>query len=176
MIYEISVAVVDEADLVSGHKRKKEGDIISVIPYQGNWGSKCLDEYFIIPVETDASFEKMLKLKDPLYDTDKPIIDENGEITSPVLAKHRYAISFDEVKKLNLTTIDMTKVQNKTVMYQPFKKKTEILTPFNKSGSNSISAVSIDCGTSEESEYVVNIQNNTVIYDKFLKEFIKYGK
>jgi hypothetical protein len=48
MKFEMAVAVVDEADLASGHKRKKQGDIVAIRPHPWNWGRKEVDEYLIV--------------------------------------------------------------------------------------------------------------------------------
>ena len=48
--WEFAIAVRDEVNLKSGHKRKKQGDIIAVKPAGWKWGKKEVDEYLIVPV------------------------------------------------------------------------------------------------------------------------------
>jgi len=47
-IYEFVVAAKDEEDLESGHKRKKQGDIISYKPAPWGWGRKEVTGFLIV--------------------------------------------------------------------------------------------------------------------------------
>ena len=49
--WEFAIACRDEADLASGHKRKKEGDIIAVKPYPWQWGNKEVNAYLMVIVD-----------------------------------------------------------------------------------------------------------------------------
>ena len=51
MKWEFAIAVKDEADLASGHKRKKGGDCIAYKPYPWAWGKKETNEYLIVVVD-----------------------------------------------------------------------------------------------------------------------------
>ena len=66
-LFELAIAVCDEEDLPSGHKRKKEGDIIAVKPYPWQWGKKEVDEYLIVPISA-ADIEEVSILNTPLYE------------------------------------------------------------------------------------------------------------
>ena len=47
----MAIAIRDEADLPSGHKRKKRGDIIAIKRYPWAWGPGELREYLIVNLE-----------------------------------------------------------------------------------------------------------------------------
>jgi len=79
--FEFAIAVVDEADLASGHKRKKAGDIIAVKPAPWNWGTKEVDEYLIVPV-SGLTKEEAHDLCKPEYEDgiDEPQDDMNKDM------------------------------------------------------------------------------------------------
>ena len=126
--FEFAICVKDEADLPSGHKRKKQGDIIAVKPAGWQWGRKELDEYLIVPV-TGLTKEEAHDLCQPQYEggvlqKDLPVMDPKAE-TKPepvaVVAKRRFSIPIAAIKagwKTGMATAD---VEDKKKVYQPLK-------------------------------------------------------
>jgi len=120
MKYELAIAVADEQDLASGHKRKKKGDIIAIKPYPWNWGTEELKHYLIVIV--DGLTEKEVEcLTIPYY--------KDGQDVSPIatgetkphipIAKRKYKVPLTAISK----DIDLDKVKDKNLAYQPLKDK-----------------------------------------------------
>jgi len=53
MIYEMAIAIRDEADHAPVSKRKKEGDIIALKPAPFHWGLMEIKGYLIVPIDID---------------------------------------------------------------------------------------------------------------------------
>jgi len=114
--YELCIAVADETDLANGHKRKKEGDIITIRPKGFPWGRKEIDSHLIVPFESNKD-----------WDTLKREIDlkgANGE-------KRKFKVILNDLKTNYYPTLDLVKVRNKKLIYQPFLKASELVAPFN---------------------------------------------
>ncbi len=63
--YELLIACVDEPEV----HRKKEGDVVAVRPYPFVWGTKEVDQYFIVIIEADEDLNTLKeKYQAPLYD------------------------------------------------------------------------------------------------------------
>lgn len=70
-LYDLAICVTDEQDLASGHKRKKEGDVIACRLHSettrlGGWGTKELPSHLMVTV--DISDEDVKNLMIPQYD------------------------------------------------------------------------------------------------------------
>ncbi|MFW9874245.1 MAG: hypothetical protein ACFFG0_14160 [Candidatus Thorarchaeota archaeon] len=113
MKYELLIAVIDEDDLGSGHKRKKQGDIVAIRPYPWSWGRCEIDEYLVIIAEIDNDITSMKK----------KLHKHKGKN----LEKHRYKIDMTSLKNNYCAELDMAKVENKNYIYQPFKKSSELI-------------------------------------------------
>jgi len=188
--YELAIAVVDELDHTPGLTRKKEGDIICVLPYPTDWGRKVIDEYFIVIVETNATLEEMKRFqKKRLYRDKKTgflVTEEDYQIaTGPetgtktrtdfeMAAKSRYTIPFLSVQPI--VSLDMNKVKNKTYIYQPFKKASELIKPFENT-EYYLKLYDVDCTAgviSAEQEFSINLDTlPPIIFDKYENKKVK---
>lgn len=101
MKYSIAIAIRDEQDLASGHKRKKQGDIIAVKPAGHQWGDKEVKEYLILEVDMPTTNAETLIAQ-----------GDNGE-------KRKFKIPFS---KLALSQEDLAKVEDPNIEFQPFIK------------------------------------------------------
>jgi len=139
MKWELALAVCDEEDLESGHKRKKEGDIITYMPHPHEWGKMETNEFLIVIVE--GSEEDIRELCEPLNKTGnlKKDIKYKSEIRTDkegapfvvdvindpedeiIISKRRYAFDFSKFKN-----IELDRVRDKKDHYQPFKEKDEV--------------------------------------------------
>jgi len=197
--YEIAIAVKDEIDHTPGKFRKKEGDIISVRSYPRNCGRKVIDEYLIIIVETNKS-EIKTRLRQPLWqdglieNIDFRDIDKDDHLNPKIypdkdyvwdiqaqqpmkrpeqLAKRRYKIPLSI-----FGNIHMGKVQNKTNVYQPFKKASQLVEKFDgKDGRYLLKAKDVDCkgiGISAEQEVIFRWSaTNNLVIDKYTNSYIE---
>lgn len=195
MKYELAIAVVNEADHTSGLTRKKEGEIVCVKPHPSHWGRKAIDEYFIVIVETAATLKEMRKLSAKrLYrykSNGLPVTEEDYmELTNPeppaapkniysdfeMMAKNRYAISFLKIQ--TILTLDLDKIRNKTYIYQPFKKASQLIEGFDGiDGRHLLTGKDVDCKTdvvNKEQEFIINLDTlPAIIFDKYINKTIK---
>ena len=104
--WELAIQPWDKANLASGHKRAKAGDIVAVKPYPWNWGTIELQNYLIIIVD-NLTKEEALQL----------------EASGVVTGKRKFKIDIRKLKTNILPTLDESKLvdQNKMENYQPFK-------------------------------------------------------
>ena len=120
MKWDFAIAIKDEADLKSGHKRKKQGDILAVKPHPWKWGKKERKECLFVTVDGLTAEEAHARCQ-PWYDGDAPTSPEEKD-TRKVLAKRKYKIP---MATLSLTSeMDMSKVEDPEVEYQPLAGKT----------------------------------------------------
>jgi hypothetical protein len=120
MDFEFAIAVKDEADLKSGHRRKKQGDIIAVKPAPWEWGRKEVDEYLIVPV-TGLTKEEAHSLCQPYYEGGVKQEDITEESSPKVVGKRRYSIPLDTIKNGWAADMKTADVEGKTKVYQPLK-------------------------------------------------------
>jgi len=119
-IYEMAIAVRDEADLPSGHKRKKAGDIIDIRPAGIPWSIKERKTLLILSISGV-----------------KGIVAQNcmaqwkGEaVISPVAVekgKRRFNIGLDRLKTYWESGLDLKKVSDPKIEYQPFLDSGKII-------------------------------------------------
>ena len=97
--WELAIQPWDKADLASGHKRAKAGDIVAVKPYPWNWGTIELQNYLII------------------------IVDNLTKEEALQIVERKFKIDIGKLKTNILPTLDESKLadQSKTENYQPFK-------------------------------------------------------
>lgn len=146
--YEFLLAIKDEQDLALV-KRKKEGDIVAVRPYPWNWGSSEINEYLVVIMTSPLSITKLRNL----YET----VGAGGK-------KNRFSIKLNKIKS-KYVKFDITKAQDRTYIYQPFKKRSQLLGKLNgvlKEGD-------IDAGDNPEEEVVLDLWPD--IYDAGLEVF-----
>lgn len=123
--WELAVQPWDKADLPSGHKRAKAGDIVAVKAYPWAWGKMELKNYLIVVV-SNLTEEEAESLMTPLWKDDTP-----GTIETPmeVTGKRKFKIDIDKLKENILPELDKAKLadQSKTIDYQPFKETETIV-------------------------------------------------
>ena len=126
--WEFAIAVKDEKDLASGHKRKKEGDVIGVAPYPHNWGKKEVDAYLIVVVD-NLTKEEAHDLCSPYYDIDPATVDmEDLEAIQPtIIGKRKYKLPLNIIKDGWHADLNLTDVRDKTKVYQPLKENNVVL-------------------------------------------------
>ena len=117
--WELAVQPWDKADLTSGHKRAKAGDIVAVKPYPWAWGTAELRNYLIVIVN-NMTEEEAMQIMQPLYKGDSV-----GTLESPgfVTGKRKFKFDIKKLKDNILPTLDEAKLADKlkTVDYQPLK-------------------------------------------------------
>lgn len=126
-IFSLAIAIKDEADLASGHKRKKQGDIIAVCPDGWQWGTEEVKRYLIVRVDfgsTITLLKDAKKLAVPRF-SDGSLWDTTGNKT--VTEKRRYSIPMSDLVAKAATlgvTVDMAKVIDPSIEYQPVRTTT----------------------------------------------------
>ena len=125
MIVSMAIAIRDEADLASGHKRKKAGDIIAVMPADWVWGTAERKQYLIVIVDLGATISDIAtarKLEIPQFLTGERWYPEQ---MPEVIGKRRYKIPLDVLKSkaaFKGIIIDLNKVADPDDNYQPLEK------------------------------------------------------
>lgn len=118
--WEFAVAVRDETDFSSGHKRKKEGDIIAVKSYPWRWGKKEVDAYLIVIVDNLIK-QKAHDLCQPYYKDGIFQEDIDMKNSVDIVMKRRYSIPLSTIKDGWLPEMVIADVQNVKKIYQPLK-------------------------------------------------------
>jgi hypothetical protein len=190
-LYDLAIAGADEQDLPSGHKRKKEGDIIAIRPHSetvklGGWGTSEVLNHLIVQIEmTDeeaailqsthredgtniflpppigvktrqnnmsVSENDIIKIDDSYYralnsgnlessfvhldgmkQKDMKFMDGTVELeyrgkdNAQILAKRRYKIPLDIIKKGWKKDLDLDKVRDVNLNYQPLVEENIII-------------------------------------------------
>jgi hypothetical protein len=113
---------------------KDEGRIVAVKPAGWKWGTEEVKRFLILEIDLGTSIttiEDAQKLTVPRFDNGAlwwPDSDpENPNPPPKVLAKRRYSVPFtDLVARVQVLgkTIDLAKVKDMTVEYQPIEKIT----------------------------------------------------
>lgn len=182
--YEISIACKDEADLASGHRRKKAGDIISVIhpaTMPHGWGKMPLQNCLIVPVYADATLDEMRALCVPYLAGRVTSLDglSESDVLAKMLAKRRYQIPLETLRDGWIPDLDLDKVINAGYIYQPLLAEPYVIAPFDgKDGKYLITSKDVDCQTSifakEDVVTVDMTEKVSICYDKYLESF-KYS-
>lgn len=126
MKVELSIAVADkESSMAASDIRKREGDIVNVKQPGKPRGFMTLSNKLFIPVSfnTAKQFNEIrFALTHTYYEGGAFPDEELPENEPPMLAKFRYQIPFSQ-----LGDIDLQKAQDKTCIYQPFLRESEII-------------------------------------------------
>ena len=126
--WEFAIAVRDEKDLPSGHKRKKEGDIIAVKPYPWKWGKKEVANHLIV-IADGLTREEAIALCQPHYEDG--VLEQDIAVDvkeSPkILGKRRYSIPLEVIKQGWEPALDVDAVRDITEVYQPLKEKETVI-------------------------------------------------
>lgn len=130
MKVSIAVSTNNEQDLPSGHKRKKEGDIIAVKPAGWQWGTEEVKRYLILEIDLGDSIttiEDAQKLTVPQFE-DGSLWHLSEDLSQPtIIGKRRYKIPFTDLitKAQSLgVSLDLNKVRDEKIAYQPLEKVT----------------------------------------------------
>jgi hypothetical protein len=130
MKVSVAISKQDEQDLPSGHKRKKQGDIIAVKPAGWLWGTKEYENYLIIELDLGnaiTTIEDAQKLTVPHFETGELWYPSDDLPQPRVVGKRRYQIPIvsliAKAQSLGMN-IDNSKLIRKGVNYQPFEKIT----------------------------------------------------
>ncbi len=107
MANKIEVALVckDESDLASGHKRKKEGDVIAMVQYPWTWSTLERKRVLIVVVDN---------LQDEYY-------EELASASSSANDKRKYKMPFDIPRDGWYPSLDLDRVRDPNDEYQPLK-------------------------------------------------------
>jgi len=133
MIVTLIIANKDEADLPSGHKRKKAGDIIAVCPEDHYGGVVTRKTHLLVRVNlgnTIKTIQDAKKLMVPEFETGEYWYPEE---TPNIIGKRRHRIPFAElVAKAQAVgvNIDMDQLLNPDIDYQPLENKTFAVSQF----------------------------------------------
>lgn len=119
-MWEFAIAVRDEDDLPSGHKRKKEGDIIAVKPHPWEWGRKEVKEYLIV-VADGLTKEEVYNLCQPHYEGGVTLSKQQDSKLVEIINKRRYNIPLSIIKSGWLSSMKLASIRDVTKAYQPLK-------------------------------------------------------
>ena len=180
--YELIIAVKNE----SPSYRKQEGDLMAVKSYPCNWGRKEIGAGLIIIINSPRT---LAQLEDMIYDMlyeygatiinhkeyDDLVVKEQDKCK--LYTKNRYSLSLIEIQK-HITDLDMSKVRNKTYIYQPFKKASQLVQKFDgRNGNRSLSIGDVDSLSTvagKEQEFVFDTSIIPVnIFDKLTNSMVK---
>lgn len=114
--WEIAITVCSEPEAY----RKQEGDIIAFKPSPWNWGTKEVDQYLIVTID-GMTQDEVLALCFPMY--------AGGELNEEVIinnrmypiGKRRYRLPLLILKDGWFPSLDIQKVRDKSLIYQPLK-------------------------------------------------------
>jgi len=129
MVVTLIIAIKDEADLPSGHKRKKAGDIIAVCPENHIGGRITRKTHLLVKVDLGSEIIELTdakKLMIPQFETGILWFPENEEVLK-IIGKRRYQIPLNEIitkSQLLGKTIDMKKLLDPNIDYQPLEEIT----------------------------------------------------
>ena len=131
MIVKFVISIKDEADLPSGHKRKKAGDIIAVVSSDFHGGVIERKTYLLVKVDlgnTITLLDDARRLMIPEWETGDLSQPNYSDTYLPKrLRKRRYQIPWaDLIAKSEILgrTIDMAKLLDPDIDYQPVEDLT----------------------------------------------------
>lgn len=174
--YELRLSNKDKSE---GY-RNKLFDVTAVRPYPWNWGLREIKEYLIVIVDVNKTFSEMVAL----YEDDIMVhtgtlekVTRRSIIDLPKEEKAQYALfqkNTHKVPAAEITSampgINLLDVADDTKIYQPFKKKTELVKKFNGLNNNHL-VLEKDCITSvgaigDNDEVSINIDVNKNFVEK----------
>ena len=166
---ELLICANDEADLASGHRRKKEGDIITAKPYPWSWGPGELYDHLIVIMETTTPWNQ---LRD-LFEEREYTIQGNEDTT--VLGKRAYQLPLANLKAKQTSWIDLTKVNDPNLIYQPFKSATQMVQKLDGVGKHLLlpkgEIDSVATGIGADDEFNITFGDNQ-IYSQYDSKYI----
>lgn len=117
-LWEFAISIKDELEA----HRKREGDIISFKPYPWkDWGRKGNKHCLIVLVD-GLTEQEAFSLKMPQYNINLNIMPSPKEIeilNLVTISKRRYQLPLNIIKDGWYPDLDITKVQDKKINYQP---------------------------------------------------------
>ena len=166
-LYEFLIACADEPEA----HRKKEGDVVAVRPHPFNWGRKEIDRYFIVIIDMPEDIETLRSMFESCQyaETNEFQPEDDSHLTK--LAKNRFKIPLDIVKTGWMPDLDLGKVRDKKIIYQPFKKTSQLISKLD------LQEKDVDCASivsSKEAEFSIDPKEPvSLIWDKD-KDSFKY--
>ena len=149
-----------------------EGDIVAIRPHPWNWGAKEIDQYFIVIVDTDLSLAEMqnFTVRNFFGVSTKEQESSVFETVGIPISKRRYQIKLTDIKSRIISDLDLAKVRDVSVKYQPFKAEAKLVQKFDGiKGNHLIDAKDVDCASlfvSKDAETAVNLLVENIIFDK----------
>lgn len=133
MIVSIAISIRDEQDLLSGHKRKKEGDIIAVVPYPHQWGVKERMRFLVTNIDMGEQIDwsRIRHFLTKRWTTDY-LVDPRNSHLKVVLGKRRFSVRFNDLRtEFHAFTsgIDWSRVKDLGDTYQPLES---LIIPYSK--------------------------------------------
>lgn len=116
--WELAVQPYDKADLPSGHKRAKQGDIVAVKPYPWAWGKAELENYLIVIVNNLTEEEAMAMMQPYYKDDAEPTLENKPEVT----AKRKFKVDVSSLKSEIEPLLEIPSGPSK-ITSQPLKSK-----------------------------------------------------
>jgi len=186
--FELLIAANDEADLATGHKRKKEGDIVAVRPHPWNWGRKEIDNYLVVIIESNMTIrelrtmceESLLRKKSDgtiITRTAFSILEQDGGANIDDYEKYsKRACKIDLADlKAEVPDLDLDKVHDRNLKYQPFKSAKQLVHKFSDIKEADVDTVSSMAG--KDHEFSIDMQTKSLVYNKMLdrKEVLSKG-
>ncbi len=188
--YELAVAVTNEP--ANGvFVRQQAGDIVTIKPHPWNWGAVEIRNYLIVIVEINRSYS-MLKgrVQGGIYRdlistalvTERDYLNgtDAGRAKSEfeMVFANRYKFAIAKIKQ-RLPDLNLAKVANKLLRYQPFKNKTQLLQKFD--GLNRrrfLTENDVDCVSTSKpgdtSEFSIDLESiPAIIRDNLTDTLIK---
>ena len=167
--YEISIAVCDEPE----PHRKKEGDVVSIIEMGMPWGRKVLDEYLIVPVLSNLSYNEIRQQLMTPWWSDGLVGWPDPEDDTPrtKLGKNRFKIPLDIIRDGWYPALDYDKVRNKGLMYQPLKKKAECISDFKGSVWFEVNSA-IECDDIDQEITLDMSEKVSICFDKYKGSYL----
>ncbi|HUW48963.1 MAG TPA: hypothetical protein VMW36_09515 [Patescibacteria group bacterium] len=124
--WELAICVEDEEDLPSGHKRKKRGDVIGYMPYPHEWGKVEMDGRYLFIIVDGLTAEEITTLCEAHYADGSMMGEKEPPELGTAIAKRRFSIDIDDLEN-DLPGVDLAKIKDKKVPYQPFKAAGKVL-------------------------------------------------
>jgi hypothetical protein len=147
--YEFLIQGKDRPDTPAGPSIK-EGDLVAVKPYPCDWGTGPIARGLVIIADLNMEYKELVTLlRGGVY---REIATEDlwsesdvwQAITSQThtkdeferIYKRRFSLSLNTIKTVAISDLDLTKVRNFNIRYQPFKSDVQLVQKFDGVGGN----------------------------------------
>jgi hypothetical protein len=119
--WEFAIAAKDEEDLSSGHKRKKQGDIIAYKPAPWKWGKREKRDYLIVTLD-NLTEDQARNMCSPMYEDGKIEDDLEKRVDFSPIAKRRFSMPIDKLAEVTSIVINKKDLEYDKE-YQPLKEQ-----------------------------------------------------